>query len=144
MTIEVTEVQFGFPTKTRLWCSPKVVSELAAFKKVKRNDYHQFLMKLERYAKNGFDLYARVHPPSIVFEGDGVFRIGTVDTLFRIIGFYNGGNALEFIAIDSFLKHGTKLSASDRRCIAWVQKVRKEGLWKKKVENGTPPLRLVN
>ena len=60
-----------------------------------------------------------------------MYRIGTVDSLFRIIGFYENDDKTDFIALDAFSKSGQKLSPAERRRVDEVAWVKKDGDWKK-------------
>jgi len=64
-------------------------------------------------------------------EWGGVYRIGFVDSLFRIVGFYEDASKRDFIAIDAYLKRGQKLDASQRNRIDHVVNVREQKPWKK-------------
>src|SRR5687768_1390260 len=92
--------------RTRLWVTQTVIDGVADLDKPRR----QILLKrLQRYAKNGFWNHESRDGP-IKPEWRGVYRIGHVDDLFRVIGFYEDGSKTNFIAIDCFLKRGQDLS----------------------------------
>ena len=127
----VTEVPFGVPCQTRLWFSEKVTKEVAEFRK--RGDPNgAFWKRVKRHAQNGFWLAERGNNPPIRHEWDRVYRIGFIDSLFRIIGFYEDeSEKRDFIAIDAFLKSGQDLNTAQRARIDEVARVRQEILWKK-------------
>src|SRR5438552_6404933 len=100
---EVMEVDFGVVCKTRVWFSQSVHKDVAKFRR-KGDPKGAFWMRLERAARNGFELYERGDPPMVVNEGNGVFRFGTRDSLFRLIGFYEADRKDNFIVPDCFTK----------------------------------------
>jgi hypothetical protein len=136
---EVIEVPFGVPCQTRLWVSQAALRQIARYRK-KGDPDGAFWKKLRRFAENGFALYERGDRPPIRAEGGGVYRIGTVDSLFRIIGFYEDDNKTSFIAVDAFLKRGQKLDASERRRIDEVARVRRDHDWQKAPGTSYPRL----
>jgi hypothetical protein len=67
-------------------------------------------------------------------EGKGVYRIGFVDDLFRLIGFYEDGTSSaksSFICAGCFLKRGQKLDAPQREIIDEVSRIKTTGDWRK-------------
>jgi hypothetical protein len=135
--IEVTEL-FDFACQTKLWVSQKVIDEIADFSK-KRDHKLKFLACLERYAKNGFWNYEGDQKPIRAEKGYGVHRIGIVDFLFRVYGFYEGEDRTSFIAVEAALKRDTSLNASDRKKLDRVAKIKQKGLFKKKATDGNYP-----
>jgi hypothetical protein len=127
---EVTEVPFGVPCKTRIWFSRRVQEEVARFRK-KGDPNGAFWKRLKRHAENGLWTAEHGSPPPVQAEWDGVYRLGYVDTLFRIIGFYEDASKSDFIAIDAYLKKGRKLNDPQRERINYVAAVKKERRWKK-------------
>jgi hypothetical protein len=108
---EVREFFPGHDRKTRLWMTDRVAAELLRF--ARRGDPdRQFMKLLDRYTKNGFENYMGGSPPPIKHEWDGVYRVGIMRFLFRIIGFFDGPGTADFIALDTFTKGGQKLSRS--------------------------------
>jgi hypothetical protein len=99
----------------------------------------QLLSRLRRCSQNGFENYEGSTGP-IRPEWDGVFRIGYVDDLFRIIGFYEGDLRTDFIAIDCLEKGGQKLSAAEKKRINKVALVKKRHLWKRRNDGKFPRL----
>lgn len=92
-----------------------------------------FLMKLKRYAKNGFANYVGGSKP-IQHEWNQVYRISDGASLMRLIGFFQSG-ANDFIVLDGYVKHGTELRAPERARIDRVSEIRAGGLWTKKQSN---------
>lgn len=127
---EVAEVAFGGPRRTRLWLSEAVEKAIVRFRR-DGDPNGAFWKKIKRYAQTGFALYEHGERPPIRAEWDGVYRIGTVDSLFRIIGFYENDDRNDFIAIDAFLKSGQQLNRAERRRIDEVARVKKDGDWAK-------------
>lgn len=107
----------------------KAKKELAKY--VRRGQGTRFLKKLKRYATVGFPEYEGDKNP-IRHEWDGVWRIAD-SSLFRLIGFYEGTGKESFIVIDAFTKSGKSLSVAQRRRIDEVARVKREGLWKRRV-----------
>ena len=71
-------------------------------------------------------------------EWKQVYRVGFVDSLFRIIGFYQDQSKHDFIAIDSFLKKGQQLTAGQRKLIDQVAIIKSDALWRKVEEDEEP------
>ncbi len=65
-------------------------------------------------------------------EWDGVFRIGD-ESLFGVIGYFDVDGS--FLAIDAYLKSGTKLSAPQRKRIDDVAALKQNGLMVRRVAN---------
>ena len=126
---EVAEV-FGGACRTRLWLSQGAQKEIVRFRK-KGDPNGAFWKRLKRFAETGFSLYERGNDPPIRSEWGGVYRIGTVDSLFRIIGFYADDSKADFIAIDAFLKKGQRLNQAEKERVNEVVRVKKDGDWKK-------------
>jgi len=96
---------------------------------------------MKRLVANGFALHERGDHPPVRHEWNGVYRIGFVDSKFRIIGFYEDGKGTtEFIAIDAFHKSGQGLSAKERARINEVARVKQEHDWRKVTDDGFPRL----
>jgi len=112
---------------TRFWVSKQVVKAIA---KRDGKERAKLLKRLLRYAENGFWNYQGDDLP-IRHEWAGVFRIGHDDDLFRIIGFYEDQNQVDFIAIDAFLKKGQDLTPAQRKRIDEVVRVKDEHDWQK-------------
>jgi hypothetical protein len=128
---DVTEVPFGFPCKTHLWLSQRAQDEITHFRK--RGDPNgAYWKRVARFAKDGFGLHDQGEFPPIRHEWDNVYRIGFVDSLFRLIGFYEDPSTKsDFIAIDAFLKKKKKLNRSERDRIDKVAEVRRLKQWRK-------------
>ena len=114
------------PCKTRIWLADRVAKAIGHDAKL--------LKKLKRYAKNGFEYYEGKDFP-LRYEGDGIYRIGHRDDLFRIIGFYAGGSKSAFIAVDAFTKPGQKLSKPQRDRIHLAGRIKRDGTWRRVREN---------
>lgn len=114
--------------KTEVYLSEDVLKSLAKLRKKDRVAVDRYLQKLDRWAKDGFELHEGNDGHPVRHEGDKVYRVG-FGTLFRLIGFYYKGKAM-FLAIDHFEKGGQKLSDAERGRIKAVAKVRKDGNWK--------------
>ena len=127
---QVKEVDFECECQTRLWFSEAVQESVSEHRR-KGDPNGAFWKKIKRYSQNGFGNYEGSKQP-VKPEWDGVFRVGTVDSLFRIYGFYEDGtNKKEFIAIDAFLKGGQKPNAAERQRIDRVVEVKKNRQWVK-------------
>lgn len=120
----------GLKLATVIWGSQRVLEQLEWYQTKKETHRGQFVKKLLRYAETGFAQWQGADRP-IRHEWDQVFRIGDTSNLFRVIGFYGAGNHAEFIALDAYLKSGTKLSAAERERIDRVSDVRAKGAWRK-------------
>ncbi len=130
---EVAELRLGPSCRTRVWLSEKAQKEIKKFRKNSDPD-RVFLKRLKRYAQNGFWFYEGDKQP-IQHEWDDVYRIRPTDSLFRIIGFYENEDRAHYIAIDAFLKKGQQLTDGQRRRIDAVAAVKRDGDWKRKVED---------
>lgn len=108
--------------RTDLWLSRAVVNALAS--------EVWMLDKLDHWTRAGFTDYTGKGKP-IRYEWDGVHRIGTTRSQFRLIGFYDGKPGACFIAIDAFTKRKQQLSAKERRRIDEVARVRRDGRWRR-------------
>ena len=138
MLYEVGDLFLDLPCNTRVWVAQPVTDALAKRARKHQRDVAVLLARLKRYAQNGFELYEGNNKP-IRPESDGVYRIGHPDDLFRIIGFYAHDARSDFVAIDSFEKHGHSLAASDRDRIAHAARIKKLNLWKKRPEYAQYP-----
>jgi len=116
---------------TQVWVSARAAKEIAEHNRTKANPPGALLKKLRRYARTGFAHYEG-DEKQIRHEGDGVYRIGQKESLFRIIGFYEDDDRCQFTAIATRQKRGQELSAADRKCIRMVARVKREKLWKKR------------
>jgi hypothetical protein len=135
----VAEVPFGVTCKTKLWLSFAAAKDVDRFRR-KGDPNGIFWKKVRRYCENGFEMYEISQWPPLVHEGDGVYRLGIIESMFRIIGFYGDGGKVEFIGIDTFLKKDQDLNATEKRRVKEVIRVKKARDWKK-VEHA-PQLRI--
>jgi len=120
------------PVETVVWVSEGVRAAIRHYLKKDRRSAQKVLVKLKYYAEAGFRLFEGPRRP-VKHEWDGVYRVGEPGLLFRIVGFYEGGNRRSFIAIEAFEKSGQNLRPSEKdrinnvanvcRCVTW-QKVR--------------------
>lgn len=117
----------GTSYATEVWSSDSVIKAL--------NDLQNsgtksagIVAKLDYYASAGFRRFEGKHNP-IRNENNGVWRIGLSGDLFRIIGFYTSDRKNEFIAIESFQKHGQKLRKHERKIIKYVAHIKRDELW---------------
>jgi hypothetical protein len=134
---EVMEVPLG-ACKTRLWISHTVAKELSRLRK--RSDPNATVWRrLKRGAQMGLELYERQTPPVVKHEWGGVYRIGFINSLFRIIGFYKEDRKDVFIAIDAFTKRDQRLSAAERSRVNEVVRVKELNLWTKVESNESFP-----
>jgi hypothetical protein len=132
-------IPFRGSCQTRLWFSDRVLKDVAEYRR-KGDPNGAFWKRLERCALAGFPLHERGSQPAVRYEWDGVYRVGFVDSLFRLIGFYEDGtNKTEFITIDSFLKRGQGLSAAERNRVDEVARVKRDGDWEKVTNGGSNP-----
>jgi|GEM_PF-2226165 len=120
--------------KTRVWLSQSVRKNVLQYRK-KSDPNGEFWKKLRWCCVVGFD-YAEI-AEIVRHEFKGVFRFGIDSKLFRIIGFYEHGKS-SFIAIDSFLKSGQKLTNTQRQRVEEVARVAAEKLWRKVNKDGIP------
>jgi len=112
---------------TTIWASNRV------FKILRKHDKQGlFLERIRRFAQDGFALWQGPDRP-IRAEWNEVYRIGHPSTLFRLIGFYVGGQSC-FVACDAFLKSGQKLGREERQRVNEVARIRAEGDWYKEKE----------
>lgn len=130
--ILVRKVDFKVNCNTRLWCSDKI------FEMVGTRPDVRFWARVKRLAQNGFAYGERPTPPMVKHEWKQVYRVGFVDSLFRIIGFYQDQSKHDFIAIDSFLKKGQQLTAGQRKLIDQVAIIKSDALWRKVEEDEEP------
>lgn len=129
--IYVRRVDFEITCNTRLWCSDKI------FEMVGKRPDLRFWIRIKRLAQNGFAYGERSTPQIVKHEWDQVYRVGYVDSLFRMIGFYEDNSKHDFIAIDSFLKKGKQLTKGQRKLIDEVATIKRNATWKKvEEENG--------
>ncbi len=115
---------------TVLLATRAVEEALIEFSQTKDNPKNAFLDKLVYFAETGFEKWIGDKRP-IRHEWDGIYRIGTDRSLFRIIGFFSNNQKNEFVAVDAFLKHGQKLSAPERKKIDQAAQIRTAGQWKR-------------
>lgn len=128
---EVAELFPGQLFKTRVWVSEQATKEIERYVRRDREKGRRFLDKLERYAKNGFELYEGDKSP-IRPEWNGIFRIGEHSSLFRLCGFYENDKKSDFVIVDAFLKRGQKLSRNDIDRINEVARIKREDDWSRK------------
>jgi len=127
--LEVEEVILCNQPRTRVWFSPSVQRAVGNFRKT-GDPNGRFWKKLKHISSAGFDVY--IGRDSIVRpEGDGIYRLGIMGSLFRIVGFFENDRFDNFIAIEAFLKKGQSLNAADRERIKLAAWVRKSGAWRK-------------
>ncbi|HEY3243767.1 MAG TPA: hypothetical protein VGM03_10490 [Phycisphaerae bacterium] len=126
---EVTEVNFGVPCNTRVWLSRSAERAIQKFRR-KGDPDGSFWKRLKRWAQNGFRLHEGPDGP-IRLEWDGVYRVGPIDSLFRIIGFYENDSRAHFIGMDAFLKHGQQLTDGQKKRIDAVAAIKRDGNWRK-------------
>ena len=121
---KVTMLELPTPLGTTLWVSEKASKEMSRF--FRRNDPKKAFRKaLFRGMENGFQALIGT---KVVSEGNGIFRFGIEDSLFRLIGFFNNGYN-EFIVIETLEKSGQKLSRPNMDCINRVAKVKEKSQW---------------
>lgn len=122
----MTEVPFGVPCKTRLWFSKR------AWKEAGRHRDGRIQSKLKHCCQNGLWLFEDIQPPIVKHEWDGIYRIGFVFSLFRLVGFYEDRLLKrDFICIDAFQKSGKKSSAPERERINRAAAIKRTGSWRK-------------
>ena len=122
----------GDDFRTSVWISPSVKKGFAELAKRDRTTAGRFLKKLEYYARKGFGSSEGGKGAPIRHEWEGVYRVRLHESLFRIIGFYEGRDKRLFIAMECFKKRGDDLSPSDRDRINAVVNVKLCGDWRKR------------
>ena len=128
--IRVVRILFGgVGYSTRVLLSEQVVKEFEKLRKKSKVEHERFIAKLDRYARAGFDRFEGKKRP-IRSEGDGVYRVGHTETLFRIIGFFEDDRRDSFVGIDAFRKVGTQLTAGQRDRIKNVARIKRLGTWR--------------
>ncbi len=133
---DVSELPLVPNPQTRLWVSDKALKEINSFCK-KRDPNKLFLKRMKRYCENGFGLYEGGEGAAIRHER-GVYRIRPTDSKFRIIGFYDGEDRGNFIALDAFLKLGQKLTSAQEDRIDAVGKAQRDHAWRRKQSANHP------
>ncbi len=129
-TCEVFEFALAERCQTRLWFSEKASKELVRF--LKRSDPHKaFIKRLKRCSENGFLNFEAGESPMVKPEWGGVYRFGILESLFRLIGFYEDASKQSFIVIDTLVKRGQSLSKADRARIDEIAAIKKGRLWRK-------------
>lgn len=108
--------------ETRVWLADRVVRAIGRDARL--------IKKLKRYAENGFRFYEGKEFP-LRYEGNGVYRIGHRGDLLRIVGFYAGETASEFIAVDAYRKRGQGLSKPQRDVVEEAARIKREGTWRR-------------
>ncbi len=127
----VAEVPFRVACKTRLWLSAAAQRDLIKYRKRKDPD-GRFWKRIERGCQNGFATLEFGEWPPCRYEWDGVYRVGFIDSLFRLIGFYEDPKTkADFVVIDTLMKRGQDLGAADKAPIDEVARVKQERLWKR-------------
>jgi len=121
--------------KTRVWLSSSVQKDVMKYRR--KNDPNGLFWKKLCWCsvEAGFE-HAEL-AEMVRHEGNGVYRFGIKESLFRLIGFYDGGKS-NFIVIDSFLKQGQTLNAAERKRVEEVARVAKAKLWRKVGPDGIP------
>lgn len=114
-----------------MFISPQADKAFGKYQGKKENPRGIFAKRLKRYAENGFWNHEGDDTP-IRPEWDGVYRLGSTDTLFRLLGFYEDDAKHVFLIIDAYQKRGQQLNASDRKRIDRVAKIKKERQWIKR------------
>jgi len=130
MLHDVYELNFGTTCRTRIWLSETALKELSRFRR-KGDPNGVWFKKLKHHAVNGLVNAERSTPPIVRHEGQGVYRIGFRDSLFRLVGFYSNGQKSEFIVIDALTKSGQKLSKAERDRIKAIADVKSSVLWRR-------------
>lgn len=114
---------------TRLWCSEKILEIVNVYPN------QRFWVRVKRFYEEGFWLAERSSPPIVKHEWRQVYRIGFIDDLFRVIGFYEDQSKHDFMAIDSFRKRGQNLSKAQRKIIDHVANIRETKAYRKVEDN---------
>lgn len=123
---DVRRVPTPLRFSTTLWASDQATEKIAHFRTT-GDPNGKIWSKILRWAQAGFQFF---EGKGVNHEWEGVFRVGTVDSLFRLIGFYGEGKS-EFIVIDAMQKKKTRLNASERVRIDEVARVKRLRLWRK-------------
>jgi len=124
--ILVEKLLGGSAYKTQVWAANSVQEALAdLIAEGKRSAL--FVKKLNHFAQAGFGNFIGPERP-IRLEWRDVYRIGLHGQLFRVVGFFTTKRD-EFIAVEAFHKHGTKLRSNERNLIDGVADMRDGNLW---------------
>ena len=124
---EVSELFPDKVCKTRVWVSDAASGAVIKFGKKHQQTIRELLLRLRRYTENGFVNYEGGESP-IRHEGNGVYRIGSPDSLFRFVGFYENDSRDRFIIIELYLKRG---QAADQDLLRRVADIKQKTLWKR-------------
>ncbi len=124
----------GGDFRTTVWISPSVKNGFAELSKKDRTTAGRFLKKLEYYARTGFGSFEGDRGAPIRHEWDGIYRVALHNSLFRLVGFYEGQDKSLFVVLDSFKKRGQELSSSERERINAVGVVKRNRDWRKRVK----------
>lgn len=113
---------------TDVWISEKAAKKL--LKQARKSHIPNFHALLKRYAATGFSTFEGSQSP-IRHEGEGVYRIGNVSSLFRLYGFYDGPGKTCFIIVDAATKPDTQIDSQTKLLLRKVAKVRQYHEWRK-------------
>lgn len=113
---------------TQVWATSAVTKKLLQFHR-KSNEGKRLMKKLADMAGSGFDLFTGSSLP-IRPEGNGVYRIGIDDSLFRLIGFKDPVRPNRFVVTGAGMKRGQQLNAEDRAQITTAAKILRDRGWR--------------
>lgn len=126
----VDPLAIGSRYQTQVWISEAAAD--AMLRELNGKDQRSAVQKVLTFAQGGFFNFEGEEFAPIRHEVGETYRIAyKQSTLFRLIGFYEGGKG-EFIIIDAFTKHGRDYRAPEWRRIERVEGIRKARTWQKR------------